>query len=396
MCLRPRYGVASAAPALVRALEVAGRARHELLGRWSLSAANAGGELLGGLPAQERHRGVVVADHDGAVSAGEPAERLVRERIGCGHAATIAPGGRIENIKIGIQLPEVERVVRWAELREMAVTAERIGLDSIWVGDHLLYRGDGAPARGPWEAWSTLAALAAVTERVEIGPLVASTSFHNPAMLAKKAVTIDEISGGRLILGVGAGWNEAEYEAYGFPFDHRVSRFEEAFTIVRRLLTTGRCDFHGTYFQLHDCELLPRGPRPEGPPIMIGSIGERMLRITLPHVAAWNAWYQWFENSVEGYIPLREKVDAICREVERDPAEVERTVAILVGFPGAVGRGSAVAEDNFEPIDGEPATLVPALRGFADAGVGHVQLVLDPITVESIAALEPTVVALAG
>ena len=99
---------------------------------------------------------------------------------------------------------------------------------------------------------------------------------------------------------------------------------------------------------------------------------------------------------MEGYIPLREKVDAICREVERDPAEVERTVAILVGFPGAVGRGSAVAEDNFDPIDGNPATLVPALRAFADAGVGHVQLVLDPITVESIAALEPTVVALAG
>ena len=299
-------------------------------------------------------------------------------------------------MKIGIQLPEVERLVRWSELRDMAVTAEGIGLDSIWVGDHLLYRGDGAPARGPWEAWSTLAALAAMTERVEIGPLVASTSFHNPAMLAKKAATIDEISGGRLILGLGAGWNEAEYSAYGYPFDHRVSRFEEAFTIVRRLLTTGRCDFQGTYYQLDDCEVLPRGPRPEGPPLMIGSIGERMLRITLPHVSAWNAWYQWFGNSVEGYLPVRDRIDAICREVGRDPAEVERTVAILAGFPGAVGRGSAVAEENFDPIDGEPATLVPALRAFADAGVGHVQLVLDPITVESIAALEPTIVALSG
>ena len=235
-----------------------------------------------------------------------------------------------------------------------------------------------------------------MTERVEIGPLVASTSFHNPAMLAKKAATIDEISGGRLILGLGAGWNEVEYAAYGFPFDHRVSRFEEAFTIIRRLLTTGRCDFHGTYFQLDDCELLPRGPRPDGPPLMIGSIGERMLRITLPHVAAWNAWYQWFGNSVEGYLPLRDQVDAICREVGRDPAEVERTVAVLVGFPGAVGRSSAVAEENFEPIDGDPATLVPALRAFADAGVGHVQLVLDPITVESIVALQPTVAALGG
>src|SRR5688572_8269777 len=122
-------------------------------------------------------------------------------------------------MKIGVQLPEVERVVPWAELREMALTGERIGLDSLWVGDHLLYRGDGRPARGPWEGGSTLAGLAAVPERVEVGPLVASTSFHNPAMLAKKAATVDEISGGRLILGLGAGWNEAEYAAFGFPFD---------------------------------------------------------------------------------------------------------------------------------------------------------------------------------
>jgi len=299
-------------------------------------------------------------------------------------------------MKIGIQLPEVERVVRWSELREMAETAERIGLDSIWVGDHLLYRDDGRPTRGPWEAWSTLTALAAVTERVEIGPLVASTSFHNPSMLAKKAATIDEISDGRLILGLGAGWNEAEYTAFGFPFDHRVGRFEEAFTIIRTLLAEGRCDFHGTYYQADDAVLLPRGPSPHGPPLMIGSIGERMLRITLPHVAAWNAWYQWFENSVEGYLPVRDRVDAICGEVGRDPAEVKRTVAILVGFPGAVGRGSAVAKENFEPIDSDPATLVPSLRAFAEAGVGHVQLVLDPITTESIAALEPTIVALRG
>ena len=194
-------------------------------------------------------------------------------------------------MKIGVQLPEVERVAPWTELREMAETAEAIGLDSIWVGDHLLYRGEGKPARGPWEAWSTLAALAAVTERVEIGPLVAATSFHNPAMLAKKAATIDEISGGRLVLGLGAGWNEVEYRAFGFPFDHRVSRFEEAFTIIRELLATGRSTLHGTYYQADDAEILPPGPRTGGPPLMIGSIGERMLRATLPHVAAWNAWH---------------------------------------------------------------------------------------------------------
>jgi alkanesulfonate monooxygenase SsuD/methylene tetrahydromethanopterin reductase-like flavin-dependent oxidoreductase (luciferase family) len=299
-------------------------------------------------------------------------------------------------LKIGVQLPEVERVVRWAELREMALLAERIGLDSIWVGDHLLYRDDGKKARGPWEAWSTLAALAAVTERVELGPLVASTSFHNPAMLAKKAATIEEISGGRLILGLGAGWNRADYDAFGFPYDHRVSRFEEAFTIIRELLVTGRSDFRGTYFALDRGELLPRGPRAEGPPLLIGSTGERMLAITLPHVAAWNAWGPSFGNSLEAYLPLRQQVDDACRMAGRDPAQVERTLALVVAFAGALGRGSAIAEEPFAPIPGDAATLAPTLRAFADAGVAHVQLVLDPITLDSITALEPTLAALDG
>lgn len=299
-------------------------------------------------------------------------------------------------MKVGVQLPEVERVVPWAEMAEMARVAETIGLDSIWVGDHLLYRDDGKPARGPWEAWTLLAALATVTERVEIGPLVASTSFHSPAMLAKKAATIEEISGGRLILGLGAGWNRVEYDAFGFPFDHRVGRFEEAFTIIRELVTTGRSDVRGRYHAVERAELLPMGPRPGGPPLMVGSIGERMLRITLPHVASWNAWGAWFGNSVEGYLPLRERIDAACRDVGRDPASLERTLALIVAFPGALGRGSAVSDDAFTPLRGEPDELAASLQTFADEGVSHVQLVLDPITVETVAALEPTLAILRG
>ena len=296
-------------------------------------------------------------------------------------------------MKVGVQLPEVEWVTRWPQQREMARTAEEIGLDSIWVGDHLLYRGDGLPPRGPWEAWTTLAAIAAVTERVQIGPLVAAASFHNPAMLAKQAATVDEISGGRLILGLGAGWNEAEYLAYGFPFDHRVSRFEEAFTIIRTLLADGRCDFHGTYFQLQDCELLPRGPRHdhgEGPPLMVGSMGERMLAITLPWVQAWNAWYTWFGNTVEGYRQLREKIDAACRSAGREPAEVERTLALLVAFPEAKGRSQGDLKDpDLKPIPSDASTLAATLRDFEAEGIAHVQLVLDPINAETIAGLAP-------
>lgn len=288
-----------------------------------------------------------------------------------------------------MQLPEVEREVRWPELREMAETAEAIGLDSVWVGEHLLYRYEDRPPNGPWEAWSTLAAIAAVTERVEIGPLVACTAFHNPAVLAKQAAAVDEISGGRLILGLGSGWNETEFDAFGIPFDHRVSRFEEAFTIIRQLLREAESDFQGRYHQANDALLLPAPARLGGPPLMIGSIGERMLRITLPHVDSWNAWYAWFGNTVEGYRVLRDQVDAACVGIGRDPGEVERTVALLVAFPGAGGRLMGDTEQaTVEPIPGDPAAVAESLAAFAAEGVGHVQLVLDPITVETIAGLE--------
>jgi alkanesulfonate monooxygenase SsuD/methylene tetrahydromethanopterin reductase-like flavin-dependent oxidoreductase (luciferase family) len=298
-------------------------------------------------------------------------------------------------LKVGVQLPEVEWVPRWSDIREMAQAAEGIGLDSIWVGDHLLYRYADGPPRGPWEAWTQLTAIAAVTERVELGPLVAATSFHNPAMIAKKAATLDEISAGRLILGLGAGWNETEYTAYGYPFDHRVSRFAEAFTIIRTLLREGHADFSGNYYQVTDLELLPRGPRPEGPPLMVGSMGERMLSITLPHVQAWNAWFTWFGNSPDGYLPLRDQIDAACHAAGRDPTTLERTLAVFVAMPGSSGRQQGSHDrDPVSAMSGDPDVLVPALRAFAEMGVGHVQLVLDPITADSIRALAPTLAAL--
>lgn len=293
-------------------------------------------------------------------------------------------------LKVGIQLPEVEREVRWPELATMATLAEDVGFDALWVGDHLLYRNPGEPARGPWEAWSQLAALAAITSRVAIGPLVAATSFHSPAMLAKKAATVEEISGGRLILGLGAGWNPVEYAAFGFPYDHRVSRFEEAFTIIRTLLREGAIDFDGDYYQVRECEILPRGPRPEGPPLMVGSQGARMLRITMPHVNAWNAWHDWYANDVEALPAVLAKVDAACAEVGRDAREVVRTTTVLVQLPGGAGRASGNAEKRgATPLRGSSEAIAARLRAYADHGIGEVQLVLDPITADSIERLAP-------
>jgi len=293
-------------------------------------------------------------------------------------------------LKVGVQLPEVEREVRWPEILDMVRAIEDLGYDSIWLGEHLLYRWPDRPARGPWEAWTAMAAIAASTARVEFGPLVACTNFHNPALLAKQAATIDEISGGRLILGLGAGWNETEFRAFGFPFDHRIDRFEEAFTIIRTLLREGAIDFDGRFYQARDCELLPRGSRPSGPPLMIGSMGPRMLRITLPHVDSWTVWFAGTAHSPEGVPPLRDLVDEACREVGRDPAQVERTVAVQVRLPGGQGRAQGdYTKAAPPPLEGDPDQMAEVLRAYAREGIGHVQLVLDPITRGAIEAFAP-------
>jgi alkanesulfonate monooxygenase SsuD/methylene tetrahydromethanopterin reductase-like flavin-dependent oxidoreductase (luciferase family) len=267
----------------------------------------------------------------------------------------------------------------------MARRAEELGYDTLWLGDHLLYRDAAGTSRGPWEVWTMLSAIAASTSRIRLGPLVAATAFHAPAMLAKLAATVDEVSGGRLIVGLGAGWNETEFRAFGFPFDHRVARFEEAFTIVRTLLREGRIDFDGHYHQARDCELLPRPSRPDGPPLMVGSRGERMLRITLPYVDAWNVWFTDTGNAPGGVPALRDLVDAACRDVDRDPAAVERTVAVLVRLSEGAGRVQAdLAKPNVPALSGPPEVIAEELRAYAREGIAEVQLVLDPITLGSL------------
>src|ERR671938_862468 len=169
-------------------------------------------------------------------------------------------------MKIGVVVPldaapETGHVVRYADTRAFALQAAATGFDSLWLYDHLLYRAPHQPTHGIWEAWTVLSALAEATTQVELATVVLCTPFRNPAILAKMAVTLDEVSGGRVILGLGAGWHQPEFEAFGVPFDHRVSRFEEALQIIGPLLRQGRVDFSGTYYAARNCELIPRGPR---------------------------------------------------------------------------------------------------------------------------------------
>jgi probable F420-dependent oxidoreductase len=297
--------------------------------------------------------------------------------------------------RVGVQLPEVERRVDWPELLAMARTAEAVGFDSLWMGDHLLYDLPGGVTRGPWEAWTSLAALAAVTERIELGPLVAATSFHAPAMLAKMAATVDAISAGRLILGLGAGWNEREFRAFGFPYDHRVSRFEEAFTIVRRLLREGRVDFEGAYHRVEDCVLDPGPARPGGPPLMLGSHSPRMMRIGLPHVDAWNVWWSRYGNTPDGFAAVNERVRAAAASAGRNPDEVEATAAVLVALPGGEGRLMGATYNASVPaVHGSPDDIARHLEAMARAGARHLQLVVDPITEASIERLGDVLAAL--
>jgi len=293
-------------------------------------------------------------------------------------------------LKIGLELPVAERRARddipgWHDVRAMAVRAEEVGFDSIWVEDHLLLRPDVQQPQGLWECWSIVAALAATTSRVEIGTYVACTAFRNPALLAKMADTVDEISGGRLILGLGAGWNETDFTAFGFPFDHLASRFEEAVTIIRALLREGRIDFQGVYHTVHDCELRPHGPRTTGPHILVGASGPRMLDITARLADAWNGAC----NTAAAYAPLQARVDAACLATGRNPASLERTAAVLVDYTDGRGIPDSFNPSRLPPLSGTPEQIARTLRELANAGVSHAQITTIPMTIESVEAFAP-------
>jgi alkanesulfonate monooxygenase SsuD/methylene tetrahydromethanopterin reductase-like flavin-dependent oxidoreductase (luciferase family) len=273
-------------------------------------------------------------------------------------------------VQVGVQLPEVEREVRWPELLAVARAAEESGYDSVWLGDHMLYRGDGRPERGPWDAWTMLAAIAASTEHVRLGPLVAATAFHPPGLLARMAATIDEISAGRFVLGLGTGWNETEFRAFGIPFDHKVARFEEAFPIIRRLLDGERVTAAGRYYSVEDAVLLPLPTRRV--PLLVGTAGPRVLAAAAEHIDWWNCWYSWYGNTPAGFAELS----------SRFPGSFKRSACVLVSVDG--GRGERPSENEAPPV--EVAELAAHLDALAEAGADEAILVLDPIDEASVVA----------
>ena len=268
-------------------------------------------------------------------------------------------------------------VRRYDTIREIARQSETDGFDSVWLADHLLYRNAGEPTRGVWECWTILPALAEATTRLELGTLVTCNSIRNPAVLAKMATAVDEVSHGRLILGVGAGWNEPEYEAFGLPFDHRVDRFEEALQIIRPLLRDGHVDFAGKYYQARNCDNLPRGPRPEGPPLMVGGEGPRMIRLAARYADIWNTGYMGGPETMSDRFP---KIEAACRETGRERSSIGVTAMICLWFPDLVARRPSFIDS---PLTGTPQEVATALRGYEKLGVQHVMIQCEPYTAES-------------
>jgi probable F420-dependent oxidoreductase len=283
-------------------------------------------------------------------------------------------------MKIGLMLPlAADETSGYTDLRAMAIAAEEGGLDSVWGADHLIFR-DGDETTGIHECWTVLTAVAALTSRVEIGPLVLALPFRNPALMAKMAAELDEVSGGRLILGVGCGWHEPEFDAFDYPFDHRVSRFEEALKILVPLLREGRVSFDGRYHRA-DAELSPRGPRATGPPILIAGKQPRMLRLVARYADQWNAAWYGRPEEADG---LRTRLDNLAAALDaegRDPSTLERTAGIFVAFPGA--------EDDTpdHAIRGPIDDVAGALAGYQSLGVTHLIAHVFPRTAEAVSEL---------
>lgn len=291
-------------------------------------------------------------------------------------------------MKVGVMLPVGVGDVptgtpTWQDVASIARAIEGSGLDSAWLADHFFYRSSEGEETGLHEAWTLLSAVAAVTRRIELGTLVLCTSFRDPGITAKMAATLDVISEGRLILGLGCGWHDPEYEAFGLPIDHRVGRFAEALEIIVRLLRGERVTFDGTWYRTHDAFLAP--PAARQIPILVAAKGPRMLELTARWADAWNtAWYGLPSDRLHGSLAA---IGAAVEAAGRPAESVVRTVGIEVVDPDQ----PQTEDPNPRAIAGDVAELADALRAYEDLGVGHLMVGLNPTTTRSVERLAEAV-----
>ena len=285
-------------------------------------------------------------------------------------------------MKVGIVLPmgsHSNQPSPWKELRAYALAAEAANFDSVWAFDHVLFRVPGHPERGAIEPWTILSLLGEATKRIALGSLVLGMRFRHPGLLAKAAVTLDEAIDGRLTLGVGAGWHDPEYQAFGFPLDNRLNRTEEGFAILRALLDGERLTLPGRFWQMDDAVLLP--PPARRIPLLSSARGGRMMRIVARWADAWNG--AWVARPDDRVLASRNsELDRACETVGRDPASLERTAGVSIRFPDADLPGPTGRRDR--DLMGDAAQIAAGLAAFADAGYGHVMIWPEPMTITSV------------
>ena len=258
----------------------------------------------------------------------------------------------------------------WSEILRSTTRAEDTGWDGVWFADHFMpLMGD--TSEPIHEVWTVLAALGAVTERVRLGPLVCGNTYRNPSLLAKEAVSADHIAGGRIVLGLGAGWQENEHEAYGFEFGTFTDRFqklEEALQLLHGLRGNDRTTFDGAHYQLVDA---PLSPKPVGDlPILIGGGGERKtLRMVAQYADEWNVW-----ADPEIMAQKSAVLDQHCADQDRDPATIERSAVALLFLCDTEERAADLRARGIERpcLIGTPSQLQEQLAAFAEIGVDEV------------------------
>lgn len=296
--------------------------------------------------------------------------------------------------------PSTREVLQFAQL------AAQVGFKSLWVSDHFLnepYVDFAAmdvrlpeafrhQKSGAWECWTLMAALAVAVPEVTLGTLVTNTGFRNPALLARMIDTVDDLSDGRLVAGLGAGDFLTEHRAFGFPFENRVARFEEALGIIRPLLRGETLSVQGEFYATELAQLLPKGPRPQGPPILIGSLrgGPRMLRLVAQYADQWHGMLPFADSHAASYVAAWSGVTAACERAGRDPATLARHVTVGVNLgtapyplPGAI------------PLRGSTAQLLDHCAAYAELGVETLSMLVEPCTPASLAVLAPVLAQLA-
>ena len=286
-----------------------------------------------------------------------------------------------------------------SDVIDFARKAEEIGLDSVWLTDHLYHEpyldfldhGYQLPVayagirQGYWECWTLLAAVAANTDKVEIGTLVTNAAFRNPTLLANMAETLDALSDGRLVLGVGAGDFRSEHTFLGAPWEQRIGRFEEALQIVTSMLRGDRVTFDGDFYQAQDAGLLPRGPRETGPPVVIGMMrcGPRMSRLAAQYGDGWSCWLAFEDSHAENFENRLERVNETAGRHGRDPETLARNVTVCLKAPGV---DNMVPGAN--PITGPATDVALEINKYRALGVDHLSVFLQPYHEDGITWLE--------